>query len=481
MLLLVDMVIGLSTHGPIFCLIEDAQWIDPSTQELLDILAGRIDHARILFIVTHRPDYQPRVGNHSNVSTLAISRLARRDMAELARLALHHQADENGLLAKILDDSDSIPLYIEELARGAIESMEQTANRLITHDATPSPSLSTVPDALRDTLMARLDRVPRGRRVAEIASVMGREFSYSMLLDVSSLAGAELDSTLASLVRGEILQQIEREPFVRFAFTHALLRDVAYESLLKSSRREIHAKVADAIQRESPEVAIAQPELLAFHYGEAGNAESAVRYWLAGGRRARSRWANLEAISQLQQALEFVKLLPAAPKRTETELEIHLALGLSFIAVRGYSSDETRQSFEQACELSTQLHDPQRTIQAFFGLWGHYWMTARHDRAIELGQALLAKAELLNDPTALIVGHRVLGSTLFTLGELIDARKHLEQVISLAARQEAVAVSASHFTVSPLIAAQLLLACARQPASGASQRGGFATAHSRLA
>ncbi|MFM9883798.1 MAG: AAA family ATPase [Burkholderiales bacterium] len=458
LLLLVDMVIGLSAHGPVFCLIEDAQWIDPSTQELLDRLAGRIDHARILFVVTHRPDYQPHVRDHGNVSTLAIARLARRDMAELARLALHHQADSNGLLAKILNDSDAIPLYIEELARGAIESAGQTAHRVITHDPTPSPSISIVPDVLRDSLMARLDRVPQGRRVAEVASVMGREFSYAMLLEISSLDSAALDATLASLVRGEILQQIEREPFPRFGFTHALLRDVAYESLLKSSRREIHAKVADAIQRESPEVAIAQPELLAYHYGEAGNAESAVRYWLAGSRLARGRWANLEAIGQLQQALALVRWLSPGPDRDETELEICLTLGLCFISVRGYSADETRQAFERACELSAQSGDPQRSIQALFGLWGHYWMAAQHDRAIELGRTLLAKAESINDPTALVVGHRVLGSTLFTLGEFVEARTRLEQALSLAKSRDDGAVSASHFAVSPRIAAQLILA-----------------------
>jgi class 3 adenylate cyclase/tetratricopeptide (TPR) repeat protein len=455
LLLLVDLVIGLSTHGAVLCLLEDAQWIDASTQELLELLAGRIKHAQILFVVTNRPEYRPRVGDHGNVSTLAIARLARRDVAELARLALHHHTDSNGLLAKILDNADAIPLYIEELSRGAVAS---AAPSVTASDTARTPSISAVPDVLRDSLMARLDRVPQGRRVAEIASVIGREFSYAMLRDIAPLDGPELDATLASLVKGEIIQQIEREPFARFAFTHALLRDVAYESLLKSRRREIHAKVADAIQRESPEVGIAQPELLAFHYGEAGHAESAVRYWLAGSRRARSRWANLEAIAQLQRALEFAKLLASGLERIETELEIHLALGLSFIAVRGYSSDETRHSFEQACELCTQLHDPKRTIQALFGLWGYYWMTARHDRAMEIGQTLLVNAESLNDPAALIVGHRVIGSTLFTLGEFVEARKHLEQVLSLAASHDAAAVSASHFAVSPRIAAQLLLA-----------------------
>ena len=230
------------------------------------------------------------------------------------------------------------------------------------------------------------------------------------------------------------------------------------KSLLNSTRREIHAKVGAAIEEESPEIIDDQPELLAYHYSMAGVAELAVRYWMLGGRRARSRSANLEATVQFQKALEFVQLQPVTPERTAAELEIQLSLGLCSIAVHGYSSDDARKAFERACSLSTDAGDPNKEIQAIFGLWGHYWMIARHDRAIELSETLLGCAERLNDPIALTVGHRSLGSTLFTLGDFVRARLQLE--LAVAPKQvnatDAPSLSLS-YAVDPRIAAQLIL------------------------
>ncbi|MGA7490068.1 MAG: hypothetical protein WBW74_24360, partial [Xanthobacteraceae bacterium] len=195
----------------------------------------------------------------------------------------------------------------------------------------------------------------------------------------------------------------------------------------------------------------------AYHYGMAGNAEFAALYWLSGGRRARGRSANLEAIVQFQKALEFLELLPNSPQRMSKELEIQLALGLCFIAVRGYSADDTRKSFEHARSLSAELGEPRKEIQATFGLWGHHWMRARHDQALKLGGTLLAKAEQLADPLSLSVGHRVLGSTLFTLGDFARARTHLEQAVALG-EQAAGEEAPLSYAVDPRIAAQLMLA-----------------------
>ncbi len=212
------------------------------------------------------------------------------------------------------------------------------------------------------------------------------------------------------------------------------------------------------IEKESPEIVAGQPELLAYHYSLAGNAECAVRYW-HGRPTRRSRSANLEAIVQFQKALEFLNLPPETPERISTELEIQLSLGLCFIAVRGYSADETRKSFERACNLSVDIGEPHKEIQAIFGLWGHYWMRARHDRAIELCEMLLAKAEQLHDLIALIVGHRALGSTLFTLGDFGRAREHLERAVALGKGATSGESSLSlSYAVDPRIAAKLMLA-----------------------
>jgi len=452
---LVELLLDLAARRPVFCLVEDAQWIDPSTQELLDLLLDRIGRARLLLVVTHRPENQPRAGRHSNVSALNLSRLRRSDVAEMAQLALREHAVSTGVLQRVIDESDSIPLFIEELARGIVESAgspERAAD-----DSRPSAASWSVPETLRDSLMARLDRAPQARSAAQIAAVVGREFSYDLLLRVSSLSRTELDPVLAHLQRSEILQQIDSEPTARYAFKHAPLRDAAYESLLKSSRRELHSAVARALEEASPEIVAAQPELLAYHYGLAGDAGAALRFWMLGGQRARSRSANHEAAGQFRKALECLASLPETAERAAAELEIQLALGLCFIALRGYSADDTRTAFERACALSAQLGEPQKEIQALFGLWGHYWMRARHDRAIELAETLLVRAELLRDPVAVVVGHRAIGSTLFTRGDFGRAREHLERAIALAGQSDAKGLSMA-YAVDPRIAAQLVLA-----------------------
>jgi class 3 adenylate cyclase/tetratricopeptide (TPR) repeat protein len=438
---LVDLLLALSQKRPVFCLLEDAQWIDPSTQELLDLLVGQIGKARALLIVTHRPEYSVRSSSNGNTSGLVISRLGRRDAMEMAQLALRGQTLSTDAMERLIGESDLIPLFVEELARGVIEQHQVDW---------------FVPDSLRDSLVARLDRAPQSRAVAQIAAAIGREFSYDMLLRISSLTETELDSALAHLRQTEIIQLIDNRPPARYAFKHALIRDAAYETLLRSSRRTIHAKLASIIEKESPEIVTSQPELLAHHYGLAGDAERAVRYWLLGGRRARGVSAHFEAASQFEKALEFLDSLPETPERREIELETQLSLGLCRIAVRGYSARDTRKAFERACRLSAELEQPEKEIQAISGLWGHYWMRAQHDRALDLSQTLLAKAEQIDDATAVIVAYRSLGSTLFTLGEFVRAREHLTRAVDLG-QHVTIAGSYLSYAVDPRIAAQLVL------------------------
>jgi tetratricopeptide (TPR) repeat protein len=355
---------------------------------------------------------------------------------------------------RIIEESDSIPLFIEELIRG-IESGGSIERDLLGQDTRPKSDL--VPDSLRDSLMARLDRVPQARSVAQVAAVFGREFSYDMLQRVTALTGSELDLALAHLRESDIVQLVDTRAPVRYIFKHSLLRDAAYESLLRSDRREIHAKIASLLETESPEIVAAQPELLAYHYSFAGKTELAVRQWVLGGRRARSRWANVEAIVQFEKALRSLETLPETHERMSVELDIHLSMGLCFIAVHGYSADDTRKAFEHGLKLSGQLSDAHKETQAIFGLWGHYWMRASHERAIELAATLLDKSEQLHDQVLKILGHRCLGSTLFTFGDFVRAREHLEAAIALGQRT-APEISLVTFAVDPRVASQLIFA-----------------------
>ena len=425
---LTDLLIEIARTVPLLCVLEDAHWIDPSTQELLELVIGRLDKSRILLIVTHRPEYQLPAGTQGHASSLTVTRLGRRDAAEMARLALRDRAVSTAVVDRIVSGSDSIPLFLEELARGAADSTSAERNDPPSADTTVP--LWLVPETLRDALIARLDRAPDARKVAQLAAVIGREFSYELLCRLSPLSNDELLSALQQLMQSDIIQARDGSLHSRFVFRHALLRDAAYESLLKSARRENHAKVAEIIAK-SPDVISGQPELIAYHYDLAGHAELAVHYWTEGGHRALSRSANIEASILFEKALQSLRSFPSTPERIATELDIHLSLGLCCIEVKGYSASATRQAFERAYELTQQIREPRKEIQALFGQWGHFWMKAQHDRAIELGRALLAMATPLQDQAAIVLGHRCIGSTLFTLGEFVQARSHLERGLVL--------------------------------------------------
>jgi tetratricopeptide (TPR) repeat protein len=409
-----------------------------------------INKWRILLIATHRPEYQFR--SHGNARGLTMNRLKRRDAAEMARLAIGDREISNDAMTRIVDESDLIPLFLEELARGTVDS-PSTRSPLV-HDPA---SESVIPESLRDALAVRLDRAPKARNVAQMAAVIGREFSYDLLSRLTLLADADLEVALTHLRDSDIIQVLESRPVVRYSFKHSLVRDIAYDSLLKSSRREMHLKIATILTQETTGPEAAPPELIAYHYTLAGNAELAVKYWLLGGRRARTQSAHLEASVQYQKALELLRLLPDTVERRATELDAQLSLGGCFIAMFGYSSNETRDAFESSYKLSSELGDWRKEFQANFGLWGHFWMRAQHPRAQELAETLLAKADQFHDLTGLTVGWRALGSTLFTFGDFIRARSHLERAVELGGRSGREELSLT-FAVNPSIAAQLMLA-----------------------
>jgi class 3 adenylate cyclase/tetratricopeptide (TPR) repeat protein len=453
---LVTLLCEAAKRRPVYCLVEDAQWIDPSTQELIDLLVGKTAFQRLLLIVTHRPEYQAPSRFQSHINGMTMTRLGRREATEMAHRVLPEGGVSAAVIEKVIDESDAIPLFIEELARGAYDKSGDDELNLHDDHAEFRPP-GWVPDSLRDSLVARLDRAPQARSVAQAAAVIGREFSYETLLRVSSLERSELETALSHLTQSDIINIVETRPTLRYAFKHALLRDAAYDSLLRSSRRGIHAKVAAALEAESPELTAVQPELLAYHYALAVNAKLASQYWLAGARRARDRWANAEAIVQFQKALESLAMLPDSGDRTLTELEIQLSLGFCCIAAHGYSADTTRNAFERAQELSEQAADSEKQIQAVYGLWGHFWMRARHDRALEIASLLLEKAKRLPHLMMPLLAHRALGSTLFTFGDFVRAREHLERAVTLGFSQSSDGLPPS-FAVAPSIAAQLLLA-----------------------
>ena len=267
---LVDIVLGFSRELPTLCIFEDVHWIDPSTLELLELAISRIDRARILFVVSYRPEFRPTWFTRANVTVHSLTRLSRTEVAGMVEaICLRESSILQPMLNQIIEKADGLPLFIEELTNSILASMRnRVADSAVTEFA--EPAALKVPDTLYDALMERLDRVPQGRRLAQTAAAIGREFSYELLSLALHIDETDLRLTLARLEDADIINRVGISPQVLFAFKHALLRDAIYSSLLKSSRRQMHADIAAILETHFPEVSETQPELLAHHHSEAG-------------------------------------------------------------------------------------------------------------------------------------------------------------------------------------------------------------------
>ncbi len=321
------------------------------------------------------------------------------------------------------------PLYVEELTKMLLES-ELLREHGEHYTLTGSLTDVAIPATLQDSLMARLDRLPTVRELAQIGAVLGREFAYDMIQALSVGEETLLEERLGQLVDAELLYQRRRVPRAKYIFRHALIRDAAYTSLLRRTRHQYHKQVAELFEANFPEIVEMQPELLAHHYTEADAGEAAVGYWKLAGERALARSAHLEAIGHLTKGLEVLSTLPETPERMQQELSLQISLGIPLTSTRGYGVPEVEQAYFRARALCQQVGETPQLFPALYGLWRYYLLRAEYETAQELGEELMALAEQAEDPTFIAAGHRTLGSTLFYLGELDKARTHLERVIT---------------------------------------------------
>src|SRR5262245_1302359 len=266
----------------------------------------------------------------------------------------------------------------------------------------------------------------------------------------------DMVSALSLLEQADIIYRVGISPFVRFAFKHVLLRDAIYDSLLRSKRQQVHADVAAILEHDFPEFVENQPEILAYHYQEAGNYQLAIRGWFQSGQRALAHSANVEAIANFRKSLQLLNALPETPERTKQEIDIQLALGIPLIAVRGYASAETREAFWEARALCQRLGNIPEYFQALFGCWGNCWMSGKNDDALIMADEFLSRSQALSDPVLLMVAHRVMGSTLLTLGDFQSSANHFGETIRLSASKEKQRLY-SLYMVEPQVASLLLL------------------------
>ena len=427
---LVAWMLEEAERQPVLVVWEDLHWADPSTLEYLGLLLDQSPTSAMLNLLTFRPEFVPPWPSRSHMTPLMLNRLERPQVEAL----ITHLAGGKALPAEVVEyivaRTDGVPLFVEELTKMLLESnfLYQEAER---YTLTGPLSAVAVPTTLQDSLMARLDRLPMIREVAQLGAVLGREFAYEMLRALAGVEEALLQERLAQLVDTELLYQRGRPPRARYIFKHALVQDAAYASLLKSTRQQYHQQVAQMLEARFPDTVETEPELVAHHYTEAGGYAQAVGYWQQAGQRAMQRSANVEAIAHLRQGIALLTTLPDTPARVQAELTLQTTLGPALMATRGYAAPEVAATYHRARELCQQAEETPELFPVLWGMWLLYLGRAEHETAQELAEQCLSLAQRLDDPALLLEAHLALGDSWFHLGQFSQAHAHFEQSMRL--------------------------------------------------
>ena len=321
---LVSQFLAFSAKQPVLLIVEDAHWIDPTTQEVLDMLLPNIADKRVLAAITYRPEYRPRWSGLAHALTLPVVRLPRRDVVLMTEKMVGGKPLAREVLEQIIAKTDGVPLFVEELTKTILESglIVETEDSYRVSGSLPELA---IPATLQDSLMARLDGAASMREVAQVGACIGRRFSRELLAAVLPLDETTRKTALRHLETAGLLFRTGTAKSVSYAFKHALVQDTAYNSLLKSKRKHFHAHIAEFLSKSGDVVASA-PEVLARHYMEAGEFERAASHWCEADERAGARYANQEAIAHCRKGLTALSHLPRDAERTSMELVLRIGL-----------------------------------------------------------------------------------------------------------------------------------------------------------
>ena len=336
----------------------------------------------------------------------------------------------------IIERTDGIPLFVEEMTKAVLEAEgEGEARRTIA--AVPSPALA-VPPSLHASLMARLDRLGPAKEVAQVGAAIGREFSHALLAAVARKPNAELVSALDRLITAGLLFRQDVPPHASYLFKHALVQDAAYGTLLRETRRALHARIAETLERQFAEIAESRPELLALHCTEAGHIEKAAGLWGKAGQRSLDHSALVEAAAQLTRALDQIATLPATPALRREQIKLQVALANALMHTKGYGALETKAAVEQvrlfierAEALGEPPEDPLMLFSVLYGFWVVNYTVFNGDVVRALAVQFLALAEKQTASVPLMIAHRIMGNSLLFAGDIAEARAHYDRAIAL--------------------------------------------------
>ncbi|KRQ94073.1 hypothetical protein CQ12_20930 [Bradyrhizobium jicamae] len=427
---------ALARIHPVLMIFEDAHWTDPTS---LEFFMGAVDlavHHRLLILATFRPEFSPPWIGRPQVNELTLNRLAPRDIHSLIEEVVGDRSLPAGIRQDIIERTDGIPLFAEEMTKAVLDA-EGESEVQRTFAGAPTPVVA-VPASLQASLMSRLDRLGPAKDVAQVGAAIGRAFPHMLLAAVARKPEAELDADLNRLIAAGLLFRQGAPPHASYLFKHALVQDAAYGTLLREPRRALHARIAEVLENQFPEIADSQPELLARHYTKADLIEKSARLWGKAGQRSQERSALIEAAEQLDQALAQIATLPSTPDLRREQIILQVALLNTLMHVKGYGAPETKTAvaqarafIEQAGQLGESPDDPSLLLSTLFGQWIVNFINFNGDVARELAARFLALGENEGAAVPRMIGHRTMASTLALRGDLVEARAHYNEALAL--------------------------------------------------
>ena len=427
---------ALSRQNPVLMIFEDAHWTDPTSLETFGRVVDKVRSLPVLLIVTFRPEFDAPWIGRPHVAALTLNRLAEGETSVIISRLVGNKSLAPGIRQDIIERTDGIPLFVEEMTKAVLEADSEGAARR-TVAAVPSPTLA-VPASLHASLMARLDRLGAAKEVAQIGAAIGREFSHALLAAVVHKPEAELALALDRLMTAGLLFRQGAPPYASYLFKHALVQDAAYGTLLREPRRSLHARIAETLENQFAEIAESQPELLARHCTEAGLIEKAAGLWGKAGQRSLERSALVEAAAQFTRALDQIAALPATPALRREQIRLQVALIAPLLHVRGHAAPETKAAaerarllIEQAEALGEAPEDPLLLFSVLYSVWLANYIAFHGDVMCELARQFLAFAERQGATAPLLIAHRIMGISLLCTGDIRAGRTHLDQAIAL--------------------------------------------------
>jgi hypothetical protein len=409
-------LVRLAAASPVLIIVEDAHWADQTSLDLINQFVVAIRRLPVLVIVTFRPEFRPPWAGQSQVTMLTLSRLAHREGAALAQRILGDASLPAAVIDEVVDRSDGVPLFLEELTKAVMEAgVTNAADRL----SRISSAASLVPATLHASLMARLDRLPLGKEIAQIGSAIGREFSSELLAAVAGWPPRKLGEAIAQLAGAGLIFQRGTPPETTLLFKHALIQDAAYAAMLRGRRQELHSRIAHVLEGRFPTTVETEPELVAHHLATAGEAAKSIPYWLRAGERAgpSAEKVNIRGGNRPRRRAD-------SPDKLRLELSLRSTLNQSLMALYGYSSDDVGTGTARVLDLCRQIGTAAEFAVVLFQSWVFNYTRAFHSRALTLAEEFEERIHGSDDRKFAL--HFLMGLT-HVAGEIAGCRAPLRE------------------------------------------------------